>query len=309
MRKLIFLLFSVVFILEQVAPAAAAFDFARFDRLVIFGDSLSDNGNALALDPSFFSPPTPPYYQGRFSNGPNWVDYFPSVALSVAHFGPITAFFAAHQPNDHPTDYAIGGATSGELNVQIGAYVASLVGKPAARDLCVIWIGANDFAAGLAAGALDPRATVGNIRAGIAQLSGAGVRTFIVINIPDIALTPQVKAVPTIVQAARQFVFTVNALLEVELLPYAWLHRISVEIVDINRLFIPLVLNPGRFGFTNSSGFALDPSSGGGDTNPNDYVFWDGFHPTTRAHQIAAEFIFKEIASRRVLAELVPGLR
>ena len=187
--------------------------------------------------------------------------------------------------------------------------MASLGGKTAASDLCVIWIGANDFAAGLAAGSINPRATVENIRAGIAQLSSAGARTFIVINIPDIALTPQVKAVPTIVQAARQFVFTVNALLEVELLPFAWLHRITVEIVDINRIFIPLVLNPGRFGFTNSSGFALDPSTGGGDTNPDDYVFWDGFHPTTKAHHIAAEFIFKEIASRRVFADVVPFAR
>ena len=59
--------------------------------------------------------------------------------------------------------------------------------------------------------------------------------------------------------------FTVNALLEVELLPFAWLHKITVEIVDINRIFIPLFINPGRLGFTNSSGFALDPSTGGGD--------------------------------------------
>jgi outer membrane lipase/esterase len=309
MRKLIFLLFSAVLMWELVASEAAALDFSRFERLVVFGDSLSDNGNALALDPCSFKPPTPPYFMGRFSNGPNWVDYFPCVARSVAHLGPVTAFFAAPQPNDHATDFAIGGATSGQVNQQIGAYLASLGGKPAPGDLCVIGIGANDFAAGLAAGSLDPRATVENIRAGIAQLAGAGVRTFIVINIPDIALTPQVKAVPTIVQAARQFVFSVNVLLGVELLPYAWQRRISVEIVDINRIFIPLVLDPCRFGFTNSSGFALDPSTGGGDTNPNDYVFWDGFHPTTRVHQIAAEFIFKEIASRRVFDDAVPIAR
>jgi phospholipase/lecithinase/hemolysin len=27
-------------------------------------------------------------------------------------------------------------------------------------------------------------------------------------------------------------------------------------------------------------------------SDPNDYVFWDGFHPTTNAHFIVAEFIF-----------------
>jgi phospholipase/lecithinase/hemolysin len=305
MRKLAFFFLPVVFILGLVTPADAAFDFSRFENLVVFGDSLSDNGNALALD---LMPATPLYIDGRFSNGPNWVDYFPLVAPSVAHFGPVTAFFAP-QPSGHPTNFAIGGSTSAHLHAQIDAYLASLGKNRGASDLCVIWIGANDFLAGLAARSLDPRATVENIRAGIAQLSSAGVRTFIVITIPDIALTPQVKATPTIVQAARQFVFTVNALLGVELLPYAWLHRMTVEIVDINRIFIPLVLNPGRFGFTNSSGFALDPSTGGGDTNPNHYVFWDGFHPTTKAHQIAAGFIFKEIVSRRVLADLVPFAR
>jgi outer membrane lipase/esterase len=306
MRKPAFCFFFVVFLLGAVASAVAAFDFSRFERLVVFGDSLSDNGNALALG---LMPATPPYIDGRFSNGPNWVDYFPSVAPSVGHFGPVTAFYAAKPPNDHATDFAIGGSTSGNLHAQIDAYLASPGPKRAASDLCVIWIGANDFTAGLTAGSLNPRLTVENIRAGIAQLLSAGVRTFIVINVPDIALTPQVKAVPTIVQAARQFVFAVNTLLQVELLPYGWLHRVSVEIVDINRIFIPLVLTPGRFGFTNSSGFAVDPSTGGGDTNPDHYVFWDGFHPTTKAHQIAAEFIFREIVSGRIFADIVPFAR
>jgi phospholipase/lecithinase/hemolysin len=304
MRKIAFFVFSIVLILEPVSPVSAALDLLRFENLVVFGDSLSDNGNLLAL--SHGGLPDPHLYSnGRFSNGPNWVDYFPSVASSVTHFGPVTAFYAAHLPNDHPTNFAIGGSTSGVLASQIDAYVTSLGGRSAASDLCVIWIGANDFAAGN----INPRETVENIRDGIALLSSAGARTFIVISIPDIALTPQVKAVPTIIQAARQFVFTVDALLYVELLPFAWLHRITVDIVDINRIFIPLVLNPGRFDFTNSSGFALDPSTGGGDTNPDDYVFWDGFHPTTKAHRIAAEFIYKSIALSRGFPETLPFAR
>jgi phospholipase/lecithinase/hemolysin len=110
------------------------------------------------------------------------VDYF---ALSVTHFAPVTAFFITDQPSEHGMNFAVGGSTSGDVNVlpgpkpiqsfpaQIGAYVASLRGKSAANDLCVIWIGANDFGAGLAAGSINPRATVENIRADIAQLSSA----------------------------------------------------------------------------------------------------------------------------------------
>ena len=131
---------------------------------------------------------------------------------------------------------------------------------------------------------------------------------FIVINIPDIALTPQVKAAPTIIQAARQFVFTVNVLLEVELLPLAWLHGISVEIVDINRIFIPLVLNPGMFGFTNSSGFALDPRPAAGiQTGRLRFLGW--ISSNHKGASIAAEFIYKEIVSRRVFADILPLAR
>ena len=317
MRKIAFFVFSVVLILEPVSPVSAALDLLRFENLVVFGDSLSDNGNLFALSDGRLPDPNL-YVNGRFSNGPNWVDYFPSVASSVTHFGPVTAFYAAHQPNDHPTNFAIGGSTSANLlqsgpsifppnptlPAQIRDYLRVKL-TASSDDLYVIWIGANDFFVP----GITPQETVANIRAGIALLSSAGARTFIVISIPDIALTPQVKAVPTIIQAARQFVFTVDALLYVELLPFAWLHRITVDIVDINRIFIPLVLNPGRFGFTNSSGFALDPSTGGGDTNPDHYVFWDGFHPTTKAHHIAAEFIYKSIALSRVFPGTLPFAR
>jgi phospholipase/lecithinase/hemolysin len=120
----------------------------RFQKLVIFGDSLSDNGNSFAQNGT----PPPPYFEGRWTNGLNWVDYFPGVAH---HFAPITAFL-----KDGGTNFATGSlsghATSAALSTQIGRFLANF--KATSENLYVIWIGANDFAAGII-----PDTTVQNI--------------------------------------------------------------------------------------------------------------------------------------------------
>ena len=289
------------------APSANASDLSKFKRVVVFGDSLSDNGNSLVL---LNGVPPPPYYNGRWSNGPNWVDYFPLVAH---HFPTVAAYFPDPK-NANGTNLAVYGSISSNLieseptglPAQIPIYLTSTGEQAFADDLYVIWIGANDFRAGI-----SPSKTVENIRDGIIQLWEAGARSFAVINLPDISLTPAVIASGTaVVQAAKQFVYTVNALLYAEILSYAWSHGIRIELVDINFIFTQVVCNPGKFGFANSTGAAFNPnlplSSSNPVPDPNDYVFWDGFHPTTKAHYIAAQFIYRTLTSRRVFPEPVP---
>jgi phospholipase/lecithinase/hemolysin len=175
------------------------------------------------------------------------------------------------------------------FQIQIVTYLNSVGQQASADDLYVIWVGANDFRAGI-----EPAQTVANIKNGIAALSAKGARTFLVITLPDLSLTPQVKALGgATVLAAKSFVLATNVLLEGELPVFALLHQISIQLVDINAIFTPLVYNPGSFGFTNSTGPAYNPATGVVVPDPNDYVFWDGFHPTTDVHYIGAEFIFK----------------
>ena len=87
---------------------------------------------------------------------------------------------------------------------------------------------------------------------------------------------------------------------------YASSHGIEVSLIHINTLLYQLVYNPVTFGFTNSTGAAYNPNilqsfipPLNPVADPDDYVFWDGFHPTTNAHRFAAGFIFISVVSSR----------
>jgi phospholipase/lecithinase/hemolysin len=302
MRKITLLSFCTTLIFAA-AVSAFALDFSRFNHLVVFGDSLSDNGNSLF----FGGQPPAPYgetfdgsnliFPGRWTDGQNWVDYFPLVAPATRHFGSIAPFYLNKATG---TNVAIGGSTSADLlepqvpksQGQILDYIQFKGGRISSDDLYCIWVGANDFAAQIA-----PQQTVANILAGISALARAGAKQFILVNIPDISLTPEVRAQPGAVQTAKQFVTAVNVLLAVETPVTAWKERINVSFVDINAVFVPLVLNPAFFGFSNSKDPAFIPPDGPIAPSPNNFVFWDEFHPTTRVHRKAAELIYRSATS------------
>ena len=163
-----------------------------FERLIVFGNSLSDNGNAYELSQEALPPP--PYghtysasgqdlgntFPGRFTDGPVWVDYLPTVAQALGvQIPPATAYFL-NPADENATDFAIAGATSGEFSVsipglpgfqqhlpigflaQVCTYLTSVNQQASAADLYVIWVGANDFAA-----QMQPEQTVANIKNGI----------------------------------------------------------------------------------------------------------------------------------------------
>ena len=292
--------------------------------LVVFGDSLSDNGNSLDA----FGLPQAPYgntygvtkepFPGRWTDGQNWVDYFPKIAgFFRVHVPPAAAYkyVTSETVDTGGTNFAVGFAQSGDLleprvsnqfgppvafPAQIPTYLATTKGNASADDLYVIWIGANDFLAGI-----NPKDTVTHIVDGIDRLRKAGARSVIVVSVPDISVTPMIIASGA-AQAAKLFVTTVNAGLEFWTAFYASSHGIEVSLIHINTLLYQLVSNPVTFGFTNSTGAAYNPNIPQSFipplnpvADPDDYVFWDGFHPTTNAHRFAAGFIFISVVSSR----------
>lgn len=77
-------------------------DAAAYSHVVVFGDSLSDQGNT---EFAFGFPPLPPYSSGRYSDGFNWLDIL-SQQLGVK----ITNSLA------HGTNYAYAFGTTGSQN-------------------------------------------------------------------------------------------------------------------------------------------------------------------------------------------------
>jgi phospholipase/lecithinase/hemolysin len=259
---------------------ADALDLNKVHNLVVFGDSLSDNGNSYVL----FGVPQPPYYDGRWTNGLNWVDYF----TRMTGLPPATAFL-----EDGSTNFAVGGATSVDLPGEAAVYLGTVGGKADPNDLYVVWIGANDFLAGI-----QPATTADTIIGVITGLRAAGAQNFLLMTVPDIALTPDIIALgETQVQAAKQFVTDVNHLLRSEISSLAIVTGAEIVLIEVNPLLQELVHDPAAFGFKNSTGEAYNPSTGVVVKHPNQYVFWDGFHPTTRVHRIAAETFKRDVAS------------
>jgi phospholipase/lecithinase/hemolysin len=111
MKELVVLILALASLVLRAPPAYGSF--LGFQNLVVFGDSLSDNGNTF----SSVGLPKAPYCDGRWTNGPNWVDYF----SQFAGIPDVSAFL-----RNRGTNFAVGGSTS--------LYLAGEIAKRGSRS-------------------------------------------------------------------------------------------------------------------------------------------------------------------------------
>lgn len=169
-------------------PVLAVAGDLNFKQIVFFGDSLSDNGNLYEFTHHFF-PKSPPYFEGRFTNGKTWAE-------NVAEY---------YQPYDvHALNYAIGGETVNFhnptdgylpyiLSFSILNYLGEAPPQTAKDTLFIMWVGGNDYLSGALRTNTATTNVVTAIQANIESLISAGGRNFIIMNLPDLAKTPQGK--------------------------------------------------------------------------------------------------------------------
>jgi len=262
-----------------------------YNRLVVFGDSLSDNGN-LYMATSGTQPASPPYWQGRFSSGPVFTE---QLGFNAANFmGPVTGSI----------NMAFGGARTDAqamppgMQLQLAQY-RQRGGTFGANDLVTVLGGANNIFQGLpAAGASsNPTgsiATVSNAAAAdisglVGSVAGAGAGTIAVISLPRLSTTPQFRSTPA-APLADYAVTTFNSALLNGLKPVASQNSgTNIIYVDLLSGSDAMAANPDAFGITNATQACFNGVTV--CSNPDSYFYFDGVHPTQKGHSLLAALV------------------
>lgn len=278
MRKLLTILATCA------ALPAGAGTYGPFDKLVVFGDSLSDSGNIAALQGDSF--PSSVYPQGQFTNGSTWAT---KLGLTPSLSGG--------------TNYAYGGARAiknrdgiADLKKQTRQYLKS--GGPGAdRTLAVIWAGGNDFRdLSPAIDALGLQSFVANVATSVAEsvvkLYRGGVREFVLFGLPDFGALPQYSGNPL---ASGQASFVTGLLNTALGGTVASLNQelagAKVDFFDVNGIFQNVLASvPDATRQARCLDAIADCMA-----NPTDYVFYDDIHPTDWVHEKLAEKFDRQV--------------
>lgn len=306
---------SVQFLLSSAAYSQSITDNvekAYFDRAIIFGDSLSDNG---AFSEFFIEKLKKMYTtDGRFSNGRVWNEYLFRDQARGTKFRPTrqpTGDFGSNTPNGGTSvNYAIGG-TKYE-NHKIPGMIPSIAEEVtefirgtntvypqtiSPHTIVSLWAGGND--------ALDAikhdestrvkAAFSGNeLFTSLERLYQVGARQFLVPDMPDFSKVPRYANAPGVI--AREATDDFNKAIATSIAAFKEKHPDAVVYApDVAGILDMVVKHPGVFGFSNATGNCVDTPScldqPRGSAIQNEYVFWDDIHPTTRTHNYIANYM------------------
>ncbi|WP_308917298.1 SGNH/GDSL hydrolase family protein [Jannaschia sp. LMIT008] len=286
MSKLSIRAFGIAATLCATTASGASVD--DFTGLVVLGDSLSDLGRANAISNGALAS-DPPYFEGRFSDGPIWVDYFASDALTASEPG---------------FSFAVGGATAvdnGDFLPDLDIQTEELLGDAEVRaligdnPLLALWFGGNDlraFIGGPDEVILAERTAEAIGDAGLVLLN-EGFDDILLFNLPDLGRIPlYALANPDLAAEATLATQAFNVAIadQADVLRDA---GATVFEVDIAGIFDALLADPLAFDITqpflpcviqdqNLEVVEACPDSTG-------FLFFDALHPTTQVHAIISD--------------------
>jgi phospholipase/lecithinase/hemolysin len=322
---------TAVILLSPLCAALAA----SVDNLVVFGDSLSDNGNAAAALASQ-GQTLGNYAPNALTDGPNtnpptsgpfglWVDQFAakfglpdptpfivntSGGLAVNPFG--TNFAVGSAQTGHNPAFALSGLLNQPPVVpwttdQVDIFNSLNQSTAAPGSLYSFWAGSDDISHALSSNPLTvvsvAQNAANNIESNIKTLAGEGGKYFLWFNLPPLGDTPAARSAgPLAMLAANQATAAFNAQMSADVTDLEhMLSNVVIITIDIHSAFEQIEGNPQAFGFAN-----ITDSAQGKNVDPNTYLFWDDLHPTTAADALIADLAAGE-ASRFVTATPEPA--
>ena len=274
-----------------------------FTQFVVFGDSLSDNGNFYAGTSLLGAPqPGPPLYAtGEYTDGTNSI---PSTSgplgLWIEQLAAIMNLPVPQPYAKGGTNYAVASALTGTnpafspaapsvpyLTDQLNLFLAANR-TPAVNALYVFWGGSNDILGGGA-----PATAVSNVQGNIATLATGGAKYFLWVNLPPLGEVPE--NINTSSRSALDAAsVTYNQAMTNAIAQLKTAHPgITIVTPDAYSLFLLSTQNPSLYGYVN----VTSPAQGVSNVNPNTYLFWDMLHPTTAADAYVAKGAYNAIVS------------
>jgi phospholipase/lecithinase/hemolysin len=260
----------------------------RFSNVVVFGDSYSDTGNLYQLTDHAW-PIDPPYYHGRFCDGPNWVDN-----LNVLR----------------KTDYAYGGATT-DNNIVPGYIILNTLRVPGIRQqvatylndtletllrfldpVYFIWGGGDDF---ILDPNISPLVVVNSLLDSVRDLLAIGAKNIIVFNSPPAQALPynsilnQTLKYTLLTEYINTEIYT-----NLQALQANYTLTSKIHLFDLNAFITNIIHKPPRE-ITNvvnncwtAVGFTTVIQN---CTDPKKYLFLDTLHFSSTVQKMIAEAI------------------
>ena len=175
-------------------------------KIIIFGDSLSDQDNMKSWIRVL---PGPPYFGGRFTNGPNWVDFLHlETGVAIQNWAVGGAITRTLENEEHRLSTLMAGSVEDEIN-----NFKEVVGEGKSisnpnTTLFIVWAGGNDYLSKLFSekeinafvdepnnpkwgSNLTTKKVTNNIINHLENLYAMGGRKFVVVNMPDLGSLPQ----------------------------------------------------------------------------------------------------------------------
>ncbi len=214
----------------------------EFNRLVIFGDSLSDTGKMFRKSKEYL-PASPPYYKGRFSDGPVWVDYL-QQHINVPVINEAEGGATVVDYNDHSWNPAYD--VINNLTFEVKQFTKKYQFTP--LDLVVVWGGANDYLTFEWNAKKDANRLVEYLCKEVSGIISKGAGHVLLFNLPDIGKSPTARK-EDLEEEATEIANYHNALLEKTCKDL--FNQERVRIFDIASQFNELLKKPSQLDIVN----------------------------------------------------------